>query len=223
MAASAAEIPTDNRNEVKTFSANGVIKLFINGTLAVVNGLKKLRYPAFWVVIFVAVPFNKITLFSTDLIIFLIFFISLFVRVIAGLVTDEIPFLIFSPSKLSPAFLRISLFFVAPIFIDSFAIVFANENLLLNGAIGGSDIPDEENRNPHNLEILDNYVLQIFILVDEPFAKALKNCENCVSVNNSLCEKLVSLLDFPKVDERFRVTSVPFFTAYFNLLSYTIR
>ena len=41
-----------------------------------------------------------------------------------------------------------------------------------------------------------------------------------VSVNNNLCRKLVSSLNFlVKFDERFKVTSVPSFVADFNLLS----
>ena len=44
--------------------------------------------------------------------------------------------------------------------------------------------------------------------------------ETCKPVNNNLREKLVSSLEFPiKFDETFKVTSVPFFTADFNLLS----
>ena len=40
-------------------------------------------------------------------------------------------------------------------------------------------------------------------------------------VNNNLCGKLVLSLELPfKFDERFRVTSVPFFIADFNLLSF---
>ena len=42
--------------------------------------------------------------------------------------------------------------------------------------------------------------------------KSFTNFETCVSVNDDLCEKLVSSLDFPvNSDERFTVTSVPFF------------
>ena len=38
--------------------------------------------------------------------------------------------------------------------------------------------------------------------------------------NNSLCGKLVSLLESPiKFGERFKVTSVPYFVSDFNLLS----
>ena len=58
------------------------------------------------------------------------------------------------------------------------------------------------------------------MIADEPFAKALQIFETCVSVNNIVCEKLVSSLEFPiKFDERFKVTSVPFFIADFNSLS----
>ena len=56
--------------------------LFINSKLDVLNGLGKLRNSPYLLVIFVVVPFIKIPLFSKGLIIFIIFFISLFVRVI---------------------------------------------------------------------------------------------------------------------------------------------
>ena len=111
------------------------------------------------------------------------------------------------------------LFFSVPIFFHSFAIEFPNENHPLIDAIGRSDIPDEENRNLHNFKILDNSVFENFTLVDELFAKASQNCESCVSVDNSLCGKLVSSSNFPKGYERFRVTSVPFFIVDFKLLS----
>ena len=55
--------------------------LFINSKLDVLNGLGKLRNSPYLLVIFVVVPFIKIPLFSKGLIIFIIFFISLFVRV----------------------------------------------------------------------------------------------------------------------------------------------
>ena len=38
--------------------------------------------------------------------------------------------------------------------------------------------------------------------------------ESCLSVNDNLCGKLVSSLEFPiKFDERFKVTSLTFFIA----------
>ena len=53
---------------------------------------------------------------------------SFFVRVIPQPVIDEILFLIFLSSKLSPASTRTSSFsFLAPIFLDSFATDSANE------------------------------------------------------------------------------------------------
>ena len=62
--------------------------------------------------------------------------------------------------------------------------------------------------------------LQYFILVDEPFAKALQILETYVSVNSTLCGKLFSSLESPVTfDERFKVTSRPFFIPDFNLLS----
>lgn len=46
----------------------------------------------------------------------------------------------------------------------------------------------------------------IFSLVDELFEKALQFFENCLSVSNSLWEKLVSALDSPMIfDERFEL------------------
>ena len=66
---------------------------------------------------------------------------------------------------------------------------------------------------------LDNWVFENFI-AGEPFAKTLRIFETCALVNNNLCGKLVLSLEFPiKLDERFKVNSVPFFIAYFNLLS----
>ena len=59
-----------------------------------------------------------------------------------------------------------------------------------------------------------------FILADEPFAKGLQISETCASVNNSLFENLVSLLEVAiKFDERFHVTSLPFFIPGFNSIS----
>ena len=81
---------------------------FINGKPAVINDLRKLRNPPSRLVIFVVVPFNKIPLFSTKLITFIISFIPLFVRCITEPVIDEILLLIFLPIILTPASIRIS-------------------------------------------------------------------------------------------------------------------
>ena len=74
-------------------------------------------------------------------------------------------------------------------------------------------------RNSPNCAILDSWVYEIFLLADEPFAKALRILETCVSVNNNLCEKLSSLESPTTFDESFQVTWVPFFILDFNSLS----
>ena len=80
--------------------------IFIKGKPAVTNDLRKLKNP-FWPVIFLRKLFSKILFFSKDLIHFTISFVSLFVRVIDEPVIEEIPFLIFLTSKLSPMSTRI--------------------------------------------------------------------------------------------------------------------
>ena len=66
-------------NGKKTLLAKGVSKRFINGKWAAINGLKISRNPPYILVYFQVVPFDKIPLFSKDLIIFIISFILLFV------------------------------------------------------------------------------------------------------------------------------------------------
>ena len=63
--------------------------------------------------------------------------------------------------------------------------------------------------NPPDCNILDNWVFESLILADEPFVKALRIFETCVSVNSNLCGKLISL------NQRLKVTSVPFFYCKF--------
>ena len=79
-------------------------------------------------------------------------------------------------------------------------------------------------RTPPSCTILDNWVFENFTLTDERFFKALGILETCVSVNNNLCGKLVSSLEFSTTfDERFKVPSVPFFIADFKLLSCELK
>ena len=79
------------------------------------------------------------------------------------------------------------------------------------------------NRNPPRCTILEGWVFDNFSLNDELFAKALQSLETCVSVNKNLCGKLVSWLESPiTFDERFKVTSVPFFILDFDLLSWEL-
>ena len=91
---------------------------------------------------------------------------------------------------------------------------------ILNGKLIKLSIPDIPVITSPNCITLDNGVFENFILADAPFAKALQILETCVSVNNSLCGKLLSSFEFLiKVDERFKVTLVPFIIPDLNLLS----
>ena len=64
-----------------------------------------------------------------------------------------------------------------------------------------------------------NWVFENFTLGDEPFAKILQILEACVLVNDNLRGTLVSSLEMPTTfDEKFKVTSVPFFIPDINLL-----
>ena len=87
IAASIADIGADRGDTFR-----GVSTLFINSKPAVINSLRKSKNPPSLLVFFVVVPFTKIRLFSKDLIIFKVSFISLFVRVIPETVIDEIHF-----------------------------------------------------------------------------------------------------------------------------------
>ena len=52
----------------KTVLANGVIIFFINGKLTFINGARILpKNPSSWLTTFLVVPFDKIPLFSKDL------------------------------------------------------------------------------------------------------------------------------------------------------------
>ena len=55
---------------------------FINSKPTVINALRKLRNPPSSLVIFLVVPFNKIPLFSKDLVTLIKSFASSFVRLI---------------------------------------------------------------------------------------------------------------------------------------------
>ena len=71
-----------NPNEIKALLANDASTSFINGKPAVINSLRTLTNPPYWLVLFLLVPFKTIPLFSKDFISFIICFTSLFVRVI---------------------------------------------------------------------------------------------------------------------------------------------
>ena len=59
------------------------------------------------------------------------------------------------------------------------------------GGIDGPNKLGKPTRYPTNCTILVNWVFENFILAYEPFAKVLRSLETSVSVNNSLCGKLV--------------------------------
>ena len=95
-----------------------------------------------------------------------------------------------------------------------------NYQFVINGNPVFSNNPKSLPKKPPNCFILCNWVFDNFILVDEPFAKALRSLETCVLVNNNVCEKLISSLESSTTfDESFKVASVPFWIPDFNLIS----
>ena len=76
IAASAAYIPDDKPNGIKTLLVNGVSILLINYKPTITDGIRKFKNRPYWLAIFLVVPFDKISLFSRDLITFILSFIS---------------------------------------------------------------------------------------------------------------------------------------------------
>ena len=102
-------------------------------------------------------------------------------------------------------------------FRNKFFIRFVDNSIYL---IGEPNILGGPNRNPLSCAILNKLVFESFMLVDEPFDKVIRVIETSVSINNNLCGKLISSLEFPiKFEKRFKFTSVPFFISDFNVLS----
>ena len=67
--------------------------------------------------------------------------------------------------------------------------------------------------------ILDNWIFDNLISVDDLLAKVLRRFLTCPLINDSLWGKLVSSL--PTIfDDNLKTTPVPFFIADFNLLIY---
>ena len=63
-------------------------------------------------------------------------------------------------------------------------------------------------RNPSDCPIIWNWSFDIFMLTDEPFAKALRSFETCVLVNNNSCGTLFSSLQTPRIfDESYIITN----------------
>ena len=91
---------------------------------------------------------------------------------------------------------------------------------LINGRpvfnIGPRSLP----RNPPDYIILDNWVFDNLISVDELFAKTLQRFATCLLVNNNLWAKLVSSSELPTTfDDNLKTTSVLFFISDFNFLA----
>ena len=170
-----------------------MIKLFINGKPALINGLRKFKNPSSWLVFFLVVLFNEIAIFFKDSITFAISFISLFVRFIPELFMHSLLHLSFCLSRKNfSKFQAMHFPFLATL-----------HKIFPKIAMSG--------RTPPNCTILDNWVFLSFTLTDESFAKALQIFEICVSVNSNLWGKLISPLEVPvRFDGSFKVTSVPF-------------
>ena len=67
--------------------------------------------------------------------------------------------------------------------------------------------PQSIPRNPPDCPIIWNWVFDIFILADEPFAKALRSFETCALVNNNSYGMLFSSLESPRTfDESYFIT-----------------
>ena len=81
-AASVAATAAVNPEVMKRCLAKGANTFFIKVKPVFTKGPRKLSNPPFWQVNFLVVPFNKIPLFSKELITFIIFFVPLFVSAI---------------------------------------------------------------------------------------------------------------------------------------------
>ena len=89
---------------------------------------------------------------------------------------------------------------------------------LINGNPVFSNGPRILPRNRTDCVILDIWVFDNLISVDDLSAKALRRFATCLLVNNNLWGKLVS--SSPIIfDDNLKTTSVLFFIADFNLLS----
>ena len=72
-----------------------------------------------------------------------------------------------------------------------------------------SNCPKSLHKKLSGCPILCNWVLNNFILADEPFAEILQSFETCVLVNNNLCGKLYSSLESRTTfGKSFKVTSI---------------
>ena len=93
------------------------------------------------------------------------------------------------------------------------------KTLLANGLItfyikgnpAFSNGPRSLPRNPPDCIILDNWVFDRLISINELFAKALQRFATCLLVNNNLCEKWVLSAELPIIfEDNLKTTSVLF-------------
>ena len=93
--------------------------------------------------------------------------------------------------------------------------------VIFNGTlVAGANILSVSSVNLPDYIILDSWLFENSILLDQPFAKPLQSFEIFVLVNNNLWVKLVSSLELLTVfDERFEFISVLFLIPDFSLLS----
>ena len=75
MAVSVSETAAVNHKVTKILLSDEVTTFLINGKPTYINGLRKLRNPPSWIIIFLVVPFNKILLFSKHAIYDIFYFI----------------------------------------------------------------------------------------------------------------------------------------------------
>ena len=200
-----AEAATVNSKGTKLVLANYVSTVFISAKPTDINGLRKLRNPLSWLVIFVAVSSNSIPLFSKDLITFIIYIFSLLVNAIPE--PSNYAFLM--------AWINLLLYWFYIWHYSGYVLYFINNITYCPAEF----IKSRKLKRP-NCIILEYWVFENFILTDEPFAKASRIFETCVLVNNNLWGKLILSLNSPTAfHELSTVTSVLVFIPDFNLLS----
>ena len=77
--------------------------------------------------------------------------------------------------------------------------------------------------NPPNCTILKSGCFYNIILADQFITKVLRRLKTCLSVNNNLSVKLISSLESAiTFEERFNITSVPFFVLDFHFVTFEI-
>ena len=163
IAAAVGDVAVVNPNDMKTLLASGVSKSFINGKRTFIKGPSKLSNLPSWLIIFILVPFNKIPLFSKELVTFIIPFISLFARVIS-----EPKNYLLSPSI--PLFTNCLVhffFFDTPLAnVDSLGFT------IFNSILKAETIKVKGKIHP-NCTTLDSWVFKDFMLAGESFVKVL--------------------------------------------------